>query len=68
MPQVHRPKYCEPGKGCFECPYDDCRYSGKRSKSENTMCSGYIKETEGHGYMPPTHQGSGHVRTDRRSK
>ena len=66
MPQTHRPVGCEPGEGCFRCRLKDCRYSGNRSKEERDMCSGRIKETEGHGYMPQTHQGSGHVRTDRR--
>jgi len=61
MPQKHRPKGCEPGEGCFRCRLKDCRYSGKRSRSEYDMLHGRVRETEGHGYMPNTHERSGRV-------
>lgn len=47
-------------------PYKNVRVEkeGNRSKSEADLFTGRHKETEGHGYMPPTHQRN-HTRNHR---
>lgn len=48
--EKHFPKYCKPGKGCFTCPYPDCKCSTRNtSKEETAMRKGTAKDTEGKG-------------------
>ena len=65
MQVAHRPQEgCEPGAGCFHCPFRDCRYSGNRSKSEADLFTGRHNETEPHSYMTTQHQRN-HTRNHR---
>ena len=51
---------CNPGIGCFSCPFKDCVYDGNRAREEANLFTGRHDVPDGHGYMPPTHQRNGH--------
>ena len=51
---------CNPGIGCFSCPFKDCVYDGNRSREEANLFTGSHKVNDGHGYMTKTHQRNGH--------